>query len=50
MSETKWCRWCGKHFDPETRRPMLAGPDGERHPSDYCCDDCEEQAADARKS
>jgi hypothetical protein len=40
------CNWCGAEYDPETRRPMLAGPDGERHPSPYCSMDCEEQGHD----
>ena len=43
---TLTCRWCGATYDAETRRPSLAGPDGQRHPSIYCSGDCAGQAYD----
>ena len=43
---TRRCAWCGVEYDPETRWPSLPGPDGERHPSPYCSDDCAEEARD----
>jgi len=41
------CAWCGQIYNSETRRPMLPGPDGERHPSPYCSMDCEEEGHSA---
>ena len=43
------CKYCHRTFDLDTRRPSLAGPDGERKPSPYCCSNCETEAHDANE-
>ena len=40
------CAWCGTEYDPETRRPMLPGPDGQRYADEYCSGECALQAHD----